>query len=365
MFDFSRLMILAACLVAAGCASTTAVHDPIYPSSGESVTYKLEAQSRLGIRKLRLYETISTVSALARLTPGNEVLLEEWVFPDQPESVQVNHTNSSGYPENGFITYRLWVSTGPWGSIGGVTTHSREVSFAIRPYPVVGQPAPIYAQGDIDKAFDIVFIPDTDITNMQAFRQNCSKMITDAVFAEPSIGPWLSQQFNFYINPERGTATDYDRRDEDGHHRVPSNWANLSFAEAKVLMHANSLRDYASNIYPGLFSTEQQNRGTMMHEGGHSLFALADEYDSGEHWQASDYPNNWTTLAGARADASTRHKTAADAREIGTSGWYKLCVDACPMKVSGLLRNDYDAPCTDRVIFSIFDNAGVLSDNAD
>jgi hypothetical protein len=27
------------------------------------------------------------------------------------------------------------------------------------------------------------------------------------------------------------------------------------------------------------------------------------------------------------------------------------------MKTSGLIRNDYDGPCTDRVVFSIFDNA--------
>ena len=230
---------------------------------------------------------------------------------------------------------------------------SHDVTFATRPYPVPDMPAPIYVQGDVDHVFDVIFIPDTDITDVSGFRDHCSKMIEDAVLAEPSIKPW-NQQFNFYINPESGTATDYDNIDTDGLHQKPSNWANLSFAESKVLMHKNNLRDYAMG---DLFSTEQQNRGTMMHEGGHSLFGLADEYASGSHWQADEYPNNWETLAGAQTDAPDRHKTAADATQMGTSGWYKLCINACPMKTSGLVRNDYDGPCTDRVVHSIFDNA--------
>jgi hypothetical protein len=346
------LVIYASLLSLVGCIQSEPMHDPIYPAANTSVTYTLEAGSSEGIKEAQLYEAVSTIDAAGMVTAGTEVLLQEWSFPGEPTTINISHTKAAGYPANRLVSYRYRIKSGKWYGMWSVT-QTRSVTFAIRPYPVADQPAPVYVQGDIDDVFDIVFIPDTDITNMDTFRGHCRSMITAAVFAEPSIKLW-NTQFNFYINPLTGTATDYDRIPTDGTHQKPTNWANLSFAEAKVLMHQNNLRDYATD---GLFSTEQQNRGTMIHEGGHSLFGLADEYSGGAHWQAAEYPNNWDTLAGAQADAPDRHKTAADARQIGTSGWYKLCTDTCAMKVSGLVRNDYDVPCTDRVIYSIFDNA--------
>jgi len=350
---FSRWLVVGGVVsLLSGCIGSVPMHDPIFPAENVDVTYTLDADSRAGIKVVRLYETVSTIDAVGTVTAGSEVLLESWNFPDSPNTVSVTHTKSGGYPSNRLVQYRFTIESDKWYKLWSIT-RSRRVTFAIRPYPVADQPAPVYVQGDVDRVFDVVFIPDTDITNMDTFRNHCRLMIKDAVFAEPSIKPW-NAQFNFYINPQTGTATDYDKIGTDGVHIKPANWANLSFAESKVLMHQNDLRDYAQG---DLFSTEQQNRGTMMHEGGHSLFGLADEYADGSHWQAADYPNNWSTLAGAQGDAPSRHKSATDAVEMGTSGWFKLCIDACPMETSGLVRNDYDRPCTDRVVYSIIDNA--------
>lgn len=341
-------------IIFSGCIRTTPLHDPIYPTKNEPVTYTLHADADDSIVSVRLYETVSSIDAAGSVTAGTEALLQTWGFPDYPSSVDVTHTSAGGYSADRLVRYRFEVTARmSFWIFSWTSTRSQDVTYAIRPYPVANQPVPVYVQGDVDHVFDVVFIPDTDITNMATFRGHCRSMISDALFAEPDLAYWTGQ-FNFYINPLPGTATDYDRIDTDGLHQTPTNWANLSFAEAKVLMHQNNLRDYA---YGGLFSTEQQNRGTMMHEGGHALFGLADEYSGGAHWQAADYPNNWSTLAGAQADAPDRHKTAADARQIGATGWYKICVDTCQMNTSGLVRNDYDDPDGDRVWFSILDNA--------
>lgn len=344
---FSTFLLPFMFILLTSCISTLPLHDPIYPTSNEDVTYTLQVNSSVGVENVKLYETISSIDAAGTVTPGMETLVEEWNLPGAPTSTTLTFVKTGGYPANSLVQYRFKVKNGRG------RTRSHHVTYAIRSYPVTDQPAPVYVQGDVDRVFDIVFIPDTDITNMSVFRNHCRLMITDAFFVEPQIKPW-SRQFNFYINPERGTATDYDRIDTDGKHQVPSNWANLSFAEGKALMHQNDLRDYATG---GLFSTEQQNRATMLHEGGHALFGLADEYAKGVHWQAGTYPNNWRTLAGARADAPKRHKTAADARQMGTSGWYKICVDQCVMKVSGQALRTYDDPCDDRTVYSILDNA--------
>lgn len=333
-----------------GCSGikTTLIHEPLYPAAGENITYTVTTSSNSGIENIRLYETVSSINAAAVVTPGTEALIEEWNPAGTPNSITVSHTKA-GFADNSYITYRFVVRN------GNNKTRSHSVHFVTNPYPVANQPAPVYAQGDVDHVFDIIFIPDEDIINMNTFYDHCREMIINAIFADPSIALW-NRQFNFYINPETGRATDYDdmMAGTDTHHEVPSNWANCSFAEGKVLMHRLDLRDYASG---GLYSTEQQNRGTILHESGHGLFDLADEYNNGVHWQEPDFPNNWSTLAGAQADAPNRHKTAADAREMGTTGWYKICDDNCNMKTSGAIATFYDDPCGDRVTYMVLDNA--------
>jgi uncharacterized protein YceK len=349
----SQLKILFAVVVLVllvGCSGikTTLIHEPIYPVAGENITYTLMTSSSGGIENIRLFETISSINAAAVVTPGTEVLIKEWNPAGTPDSITVNHTKT-GFSNNSYISYRFLVRN------GDDKTRSHMVNFVTNPYPVSDHPAPAYVQGDVDRVFDIIFIPDQDITNMNTFYDNCREMIINSIFADPSIAFW-NRQFNFYINPETGRATDYDDliAGSDTLHEVPSNWVNCTFAEGKVLMHRQDLRDYASG---GLYSTEQQNRGTILHESGHGLFDLADEYASGVHWQESDFPNNWSTLAGARADAPIRHKTADDARQMGTSGWYKICDENCNMKTTGAVATFYDEPCGDRVTYMVLDNA--------
>ena len=270
------VMALMGCVTFGGCITTVPLHDPIYPGAAATVAYSLEVESEAGIHRVELYGTVSTIDTAGTVTAGGETRVHEWDFHLDPPTVRVNFTKAGGYPKNRLVRYRFWVQTGLWWW-GGRSTESHGVTFATAPYPVRNQPIPVYAQGDVDKVFDVVFIPDTDITDMVAFHGHVRGMIQDAVFSEPSVLPWRTN-FNFYINPVTGTATDYDRIATNGTHLLPSNWANISFAEAKVLMHQNTLRDYA---HGGLFSTEQQNRGTMMHESGHAMFGLAVDILSG------------------------------------------------------------------------------------
>lgn len=333
-----------------GCINLLPLHSPIYPDDSDDVTFTLEARATNGIKRVRLYETVSTINAAGTITStGSETLLRTWQPSGSPVEESFSHVRSGGYGANRLVTYRFHVNRNCGGS------RTQKVTFATNPYPVTGQPAPVYAQGDPDDVLDVVFIPDTDITNLDTFYGHCRGMIADAMFAENMVRFW-SHQFNFYINAERGTATDYDSIGVDGLHQTPSNWANLSFAEAKALMHQGNLRDYATG---GLFSTEQQNRGTMMHEAGHALFGGADEYNSGSHWQAADYPNNWSSRSGAEADAPKRGKTVADVVQMGSTGWWKMCDDDCHLKVSGLTVTTvgYDRPCEDRVTFTVLETA--------
>jgi len=340
-------VMLAVSLAAAACRQdpeTIAIQDPVYPAAGESVAYTVERISGGAVASLRLFERVATIDATGAVTaPGTEVELANWASPAD----LVTHTKAGGASANSLVSYRVEVE-----GVNG-KRYSHVITYAVRPYPVPNQPAPVFAVGDVDDVFDVVMIPDFDVTDIATFRDHARRMIREA-FLDEETTRLFRRSFNFYINPDRGRATDYDRIATDGLHQTPANWANLSFAEGKVLMHQNNLRDYASG---GLFSTELQNRGTMLHESGHSLFALADEYSGGAHWQAATLPNNWSSQAGAQADASSRGKTVADVVQIGTTAWWKMCASTCQMNVSGLAHSLYDRPDKDRVIFAVIDNA--------
>ena len=333
-----------------------AMHNPIYPSSSENVTYTLEMLSGRAPTEVKLYERIDNITLfevpfpfgdpiiIPTIFPGAETLLQTW---PNPSIGTLTHVKSSPNPANSLVTYRFEIRQ----SNGTLIKH--EIQYATRDYPLTLQPAPVYVVGDADNTFDVVFIPDTDISNMGTFRNQCRNMIRESFFDENTT-KLFRHSFNFYINPRTGHATDYDQRLVDGYHQVPSNNAYLTFAEGRVLMHQTDLRDYASG---GLFSTELQNRGTILHESGHSLFGLMDEYEGGAHSQSTDLPNNWSSLSAAQTDAPARGKTAGDAVQIGSDPWWKLCVDNCLMKTSGLTHTAYDRPCVDRVLRRIVDTS--------
>ncbi|UCC67248.1 MAG: hypothetical protein JSV79_08910 [Armatimonadota bacterium] len=333
------------------------MHYPIYPTSGESVGYSVEVNSGGcgGVQRVTLYESVITIKKSSQkwwtYNPGPETVLKEWKPKDLPDSSEYGWWKMGGYGADRLVRYRVEVEAADG------TTVSQEVWYAIRPYPGLGHPAPVYCQGEPGWVFDIVFIPDKSLTDLDLFRTQCRYMILDAMFAESTIGLFRNS-FNFYINPQPGTAV------EKGYHVFPSNKANLTFAEALAVMHGHTW----SMVKPGarwidcanpafrIFSAYQKDRGAMVHEAGHVLFGLADEYAEGGHHQEPILPNNWKKKADAQADAPKRGKPAANAREIDGSGWYLICDPGCAMQhcTAGL---DFDTPCAERVVYKMVENA--------
>lgn len=327
-----------------GCSDiiTQPMHGPIYPDGDEDVEITLQTEAQGGIETVQLYETVSSINAAGTVTNGTESLVQTWNVAGAPTSSTQTYTKTGGYGDNKIVTYRFRVTTDNNKS----RTHS--VSFATRPYPVPNQPVPVYAQGDPDDVMDLVFIPDEEIVDMDEFRDRCQSLISNTAHREPTMN-LFNRQFNYYINPIAGDAVPYGT----GSHTPPSNNANLAFAEARALLHSTVFQDFASG---SMFSMEWDRPQTLLHENGHAMFRLADEYGGGVHWQEATLPNNWSTLAGAQTDAPSRGKTSEDAVEMGNSGWYKLCDDTCPMVSGPALLFTFDAPCKSRLMHVILDN---------
>ena len=318
---------------------TFVIHSPIYPTGSNNVTLTCRKISG-DVENVKLYVMVSNVSSTGVLSSSSpETLVQEWSSPTMP----VSYTKSGGYGTNKLVKYRFVVK-------GNDKTYTHTVSFATRPYPVANQAIPVYCVGDKDKVMNLVFIPDSDIDVMDTFYTAVQLDITDAFQKED----WLRRfrkSHNFYINPVTGHAHDYDTGEP---HDKPSNWSNLSFAQGKVILHKTVLRDFAGG---GVFSTEYFNRGTILHESGHGLYGMADEYSGGSHWQAEEKPNNFTSLANAQNYAPNVGLQSSDANKIGTDNFWELCNDSCMMDKTGLNVWPYFSPCRNRILYAITQRA--------
>lgn len=341
-------------LLLAACGSVIRMmpmHDPIYPAPNEKITFTLEeGWAGDGIRKISLFVRETPVTGAGPGKAGPEKLIGTFKPPGQPRSVK-NHTVSSpGFAANRLVRYRFEIID----KSGAARSHS--VEFATRTYPVPGKPAPVYAQGDVNKVLNVVFIPDDGLktaAQMKAFRSECRTMLKE-MLEEPTIGVF-NGQFNFFINPVPGNATSWPTGNPHG---KPANAAQISFAQTKAIVHDDkSLVNHGNNA-GGYLSATINLSGAMRHESGHAMFNLADEYDGGGgYWQAYPLPNLWSTKPKAKAAAPRYGRDSSNIREVkgGSKSWWRLC-DQCQMK-NGYAPQSFDVPCAHRVVYVIVDRA--------
>ncbi len=353
-----KLGLLSMLFLIVGCQDrfeTLPLHDPIYPTSNQDVSYELRVEANKAIRKIELFEQVSTINSSGTVTnTSSEAAIRTWNFGGSAKSQTVSFTKAGGYSANRLVDYRFKVTNEDNKS------RSHTVTYAIRPYPVTNMPAPVYAQGDPDKVMDCVLIPDTDVSDMNVWRGNVRNIIRNTIHREPTMKFW-NRQFNFYINPVKGTAHSYtDCVDNGNCHEAPSNNAQLSFAESRALLHEDVFQDYAGG---GLFSLEMDRPQTFLHENGHAMFGLKDEYNRSKFSCGpcpTPNPNNWSPRATAEADISKHGKADSDIKLMGIDdgvNYYRMCYDTCPMISGPSQYYNLDKPCEARVTYVILDNA--------
>ena len=344
--SLKRSLFVAFCLpLAIACKQspeTFAVHSPISPSGTDAVSFTLRRIDG-NVSEVKLFELVANINSsgdVSATTPETEI--QSWNSPSFP----LTFTRASGYGNNKLITYRFQVK-------GNNKTYNHTVTFATRPYPVANQAIPVYVVGTQDNVLNLVFIPDTSMNSrMNLFYSSVGSQI-DSTFHQEDWVRRFRGSYNFFINPVTAIARDFD---SGLSHVLPSNSSNLSFAQGKVILHFQDIRDQAGS---GYFSAEYYVRGTMLHESGHSLYRLADEYDanSASHWEESEFPNNWDNKSDAEAAAPGYNKTAADVQKMGTPDWYRICNNLCPMRSSGVPLNNYDQPCKTRILHTLLQRA--------
>ena len=158
---------------------------------------------------------------------------------------------------------------------------------------------PYLYNGDPSGKIDIVFVPDEDYNgNMTRFYDDVKDIIYDGYFSNSD---YKNNQckFNFWVYPHEG-----EYREVCEAWDLPSGYdTDCAFADSAAIVFQSSKRACSGG---GLFSTPAYSPKVVVHETGHKIFGMADEYCcDGGYWQPSDpYPNIYETKASCQAKSA-------------------------------------------------------------
>jgi hypothetical protein len=286
-------MAVVACGALGGCSTASVVlfHEPMHPGNSEAVTFRAEATGtvdRVELAFERFTLRTDSTGARRRISEAAMSTVRTCDPPGTVSTLTCSHTMTAGFPGSSLIT--LQVSA--WDDKG--RSSSESYSFAAGSFPWPNDPIPIRVKGGTLEKLDVVFVPDTDIT-LAVFRAQLDEVVEDLYFKYPNFKIWRGN-YNFYYS---GLQANYE---ELCNFTNPANMAQLTaVADTVAILHQADLRDCRSGT---LMSSEIDYDKTLIHETGHALFNLADEYccDSSYAQQACN-PNLYSSLANCEADA--------------------------------------------------------------
>ena len=330
--------IWAAFLLFQGCSyiHTEPIHYPIYPRESTNVEYSLKVISAREIDSIRLFhETAINYVPKVGATFGPPTRLTAWGWndPNRPTEVEVNFTLNGGYSGVEMVRYKFEVED------RSGYTQEHLVTFALDSFPDNYLPIPIYCQANVDEAFDILFIPDRDIIGnggLPAFYDAVHSMIENTIHREPS-HRFLNRQFNFYLRSEYGEAsTNSNQAHVLCNSCTPSEDqilnSTLAGMESIGILHRLTQRDFVSVGNDKVFSSEWNRPATTLHEMGHTLYSLSDEYVRGEHGYKNLAVNNWETTNSSDGQAladglgrPTDFRQFTNPPSPPHKNWFKIC----------------------------------------
>ncbi len=197
---------------------------------------------------------------------------------------------------------------------------------------VCGYCKSLIKNGEPKDKIDIVFIPDKSYNNdTNLFLQHLNQIIQNSFNSTPvpngsTIIKDNINKFNFYYIEKEGEINwnTYEIK-------PPENfYEECSFYDGAAMVHLDDHRDFSLGI---MFTSENYNFGTILHEFGHSIFGLADEYCCDSYYfEPEPYKNIWISNSSCRNDMTSE-------------GWDpNACYEFCPAGVgnceSGWWRSD-------------------------
>jgi len=291
------------------------------------VTYTANASDPDGVASIELWEDRNTLAACSNgmhcATRVSTTRLTTCSFSPALSPATCSFTTPAPYPDASFIGYRAVARDSK-----GNSAAEGWIYYAAGASPWPNDPIPIYAKGAPAEKVDLVFIPDPDYNgNNNQFMQNVTALLTNGYLSTGTfatdIRTWRGF-WNFYITYQTGDAQGYG----NGCNSAPANWANLSaIVNSGGILHNNALRDCGGVGNGSLFSVQvglAVTNPTVVHETGHSVFSMADEYCcDGGYWNIGPEANLFNSQASCQTNATSHGWATTDCVQIGTTGWWR------------------------------------------
>lgn len=226
-------------------------------------------------------------------------------------------------------------------------------------------PVPTRNIGSHGDRFDLVFVPDDDYglpanidTWLPNFIQAIQNQIDQRLVAAAPVTGHLDS-FNFYYTRMQGHSV-YPT------HTLPANITRVApFADAYVILHTAEYQDW-TNWSPNVLSAEGAVGRSFIHEGGHGIFGLADEYDDAPacttaRFEPNPMPNVWDLEADCRTAVTNEGwGNANDCWKFTTCAgdWWKFGTTSFIMFDGNFFANGWGHPASRRIEWFLGQNPG-------
>lgn len=348
-----RLLLLSVLLpLFAGCAGTpriTAIHDPLYRAENHSSTITARAtETRDGIAEITIEAVVGELTAcgggsfsLPSLIPcrtGASATGVVCTFANV--KTEVACSLPLGLTDRRLVTYRATARTARRSAsspsvtyAGGAPLTQARIAF---PFGTITVPwetarpviwrtdAPSSATDRGDK-IDWGFVPDADMPTYRAFTDDLQPMVLPLFYTDTnSFSTWTrvwKNVFNVWAGPTGGDGEGCTRT-----FAAPASTVRAAF-DGTAILHRNAFRDCASISLGGGAGTAQTNLAdapwVLLHEAGHFLFGLGDEYVGGGNSSISDPKNVVGSKGSCESTSTTFGLPTSQCVQIGSSGTWR------------------------------------------
>jgi len=337
MADFKKFLLCSALPISLVACSTEVqiVHDPLIATSGDQITFTANAITNATPDSLQIQLLVNAV--LVKTCTSSPCTFTGGPYPSR---------------EDGFVTYAANI-TAEYEFLGIDWTYTNSDGYyhtgiTDGSYDFSGSDY-LYARysGDVSDKEDLVFhmAPDYD-EDLEALIEDATDKVNDVLGAQALIENNLDK-FNFWIyKKEAEAATGCGTVHDDAASDMP--WRDVD-----AVLHIANFGD-CTNAGLTHFSAEGSNTKAFLHEAGHAVFGLGDEYDGNTNYSIvqSPEPNIFSTEAECQAEQTSKSRDPSECYEFTSrmGGWWSIHSGTTVM-TTGNVGDDWDTEAEERVLW--------------
>lgn len=359
MIRYCNLLVFALLTGAlSGCSSVSvqALHEPFYPSRTQQVTFTADAQSMRGVARIEIVERTFGFNGYCAAYVAGEC---------KPLRTFSEKTVKTCLIEPAENSAQCKVTVGPFGDGSLVTYGARAkdtvggsgedlwIGFSVGVQSDPNEPVAVYTRANRSKAIDVVMVPvgynGAAGRTFRDFVNDSRQLVVSGYLAHSEITTDRSK-WNFYVNPISGGLTQVTSGGVVVSRSMtqPPNWTRISaFADAAAYVHnVANWRDFANFGGAGgvgQFTIQAGTSGTIVHETGHAVFGLSDEYCCDGGVIAPNWPhdNLFTSLSSCQTSATAHGVSPGSCTQLGSTNGFCGGRDSAGNAVLGLTNRQW------------------------